>query len=75
MIRKLLLGLILLLVPLGAQADAQRMEAVRYARYGSPDVLKVVNVRAPNVRKGFVRVRVHAAGVNTIDSKMRQGGP
>jgi len=75
MIRKLLMGLILLLVPLGAQADAQRMEAVRYARYGSPDVLKVVTVRAPNVRKGFVRVRVHAAGVNTIDSKIRQGGP
>jgi NADPH:quinone reductase-like Zn-dependent oxidoreductase len=75
MIRHLLLGLVLLLVPLGAQAEIQRMEAVRYARYGSPDVLKVVKVRAPDVRKGFVRVRVHAAGVNTIDWEIRKGGP
>ncbi|MFN7551527.1 MAG: NADP-dependent oxidoreductase [Pseudomonadota bacterium] len=74
MIRPLLLCLLLVLLPFGAQADVQHMEAVRYARYGSPDVLKVVKARAPELRRGFVRVQVHAAGVNTIDWKIRKGG-
>jgi NADPH:quinone reductase-like Zn-dependent oxidoreductase len=75
MVRKLLLLMLLGVLPLQAQAEVERMSAVRFVRYGSPAVLKPAQVRVPDVRPGTVRVRVHAAGVNPIDWRIRKGGP
>ena len=50
------------------------MRAVRYHEYGSPQVLSLEDVPRPEPGKGQVLVRVHAAGVNPVDWKIRQGG-
>jgi NADPH:quinone reductase-like Zn-dependent oxidoreductase len=47
--------------------------AVRFTRYGGPDVLEVVEVDEPHPGDGQVRVAVRAAGVNPFDSKVRRG--
>lgn len=49
------------------------MRAVRYDRYGPPDVLRVeaIELRAPAA--GEVRVRIHAASLNPLDWKIRAG--
>lgn len=47
--------------------------AVRYSELGGPDVLRVVDVPDPVAGPGEVTVRVEAAGVNPIDSKLRAG--
>lgn len=46
---------------------------VQYERLGGPEVLEVVEVPDPVAPAGGVVVRVHAAGVNPIDSKLRSG--
>ena len=45
----------------------------RFAEYGDPDVLRVVDVPAPTAGQGQVRVAVRAAGVNPIDAKTVEG--
>lgn len=47
--------------------------AVRFSRYGAPDVLRVVDV--PDLHPGpdQVRIAVRAAGVNPYDTKVRRG--
>ncbi|WP_371783675.1 NADP-dependent oxidoreductase [Streptosporangium subroseum] len=47
--------------------------AIRYARYGGPDVLTLDEVSIPEPGPGEVRVAVRAAGVNGIDWKLRRG--
>jgi acetyl esterase len=47
--------------------------AIRYARYGGPDVLTLDEVPIPEPGPGEVRVAVRAAGVNGIDWKLRRG--
>jgi NADPH:quinone reductase-like Zn-dependent oxidoreductase len=49
------------------------MKAVRFARYGGPEVLEVVDVDAPHPRGGQIRIAVCAAGVNGLEWKIRQG--
>lgn len=49
------------------------MRALRYHRYGSPDVLKVEDVPEPQASAGQVKVRVRAAGLNPLDWKIRAG--
>lgn len=49
------------------------MRAVRYHEFGGADVLVVEEVPRPVPGQDEVLVRVHAAGVNPIDWKMRQG--
>ncbi|HYQ67605.1 NADP-dependent oxidoreductase [Actinophytocola sp.] len=49
------------------------MKAVRFTRYGGPEVLELVDVAAPHARAGQVRVAVRAAGVNGLEWKIRQG--
>lgn len=49
------------------------MRAVRFARYGGPDVLEVAEVDEPHAAPGQVRIAVRAAGVNGIDWKIRAG--
>ena len=49
------------------------MRAARFHEYGAPDVLVVDQVPRPEPKEGEVLVRVHAAGVNPIDWKLRAG--
>ncbi|GAB2840526.1 NADP-dependent oxidoreductase [Actinoallomurus bryophytorum] len=49
------------------------MKAVRYATYGGPDVLELVDVEPPHPGPGQIRIAVRAAGVNGIDWKIRAG--
>lgn len=47
------------------------MKAIRYTRYGPPDVLELREIETPVPNDNQVLVRVHAASVNTIDLSMR----
>lgn len=47
--------------------------AVRFDRYGGPEVLKVVQVPRPAPGPGQVLVRVKAAGINPGEASIREG--
>jgi NADPH:quinone reductase-like Zn-dependent oxidoreductase len=49
------------------------MKAVRIHEFGEPSVLKYEDAPKPAPHQGEVLVRVHAAGVNPIDWKVRAG--
>jgi NADPH:quinone reductase-like Zn-dependent oxidoreductase len=49
------------------------MKAIRIHAYGGPDVLRFEDVPASEAGANEVRVKVQAAGVNPIDSKIRAG--
>lgn len=49
------------------------MRAIQFDSYGPPDVLHVAEVPEPTAGPGQVRIRVHAAGVNPFDYKLRSG--
>jgi NADPH:quinone reductase-like Zn-dependent oxidoreductase len=49
------------------------MQAVRIHTYGSPEVLKYEEAPLPKPGPGDALVRVHAAGVNPVDWKIREG--
>jgi NADPH:quinone reductase-like Zn-dependent oxidoreductase len=49
------------------------MKAIRFSRYGGPDVLELVDIACPHPGPDQVRIRVQAAGVNGIDWKIRAG--
>ena len=49
------------------------MIAIRMHSYGGPEVLRYEDVPRPQVGKGEVLIRVHAAGVNPLDWKVRSG--
>ncbi|MEU7835743.1 NADP-dependent oxidoreductase [Nonomuraea sp. NPDC049129] len=49
------------------------MKVVRFARYGGPEVLELVDGDAPHARAGQIRIAVRAAGVNGLEWKIRQG--
>lgn len=49
------------------------MKAVRIHRYGGPDVLEYEDAPRPTLLPDDVLVRVHAAGVNPVDWKVRAG--
>ncbi|WP_328540593.1 NADP-dependent oxidoreductase [Streptomyces sp. NBC_00344] len=50
-----------------------RMRAVSQRSYGGPEVLEVVETGLPTPGPGEALVRVHAAGVNPADWKIRSG--
>src|SRR5438270_513897 len=52
---------------------APTMRAIRHHTYGSADVLELQEVPRPEPGEGGVLVRVHAAGVNPVDWKLRTG--
>jgi NADPH:quinone reductase-like Zn-dependent oxidoreductase len=49
------------------------MKAVRMHGYGGPEVLKYEDAPRPEAAEGEVLVKVHAAGVNPVDWKIRAG--
>jgi NADPH:quinone reductase-like Zn-dependent oxidoreductase len=56
-----------------ASATSQTMKAIRIHNYGGPEVLRHEDAPRPEPQAGEVLVRVHAAGVNPIDWKVREG--
>ncbi len=49
------------------------MRALRFDRYGPPDVLRVEEVAEPLPPAGHGKVRVHAVALNPLDWKLRAG--
>ena len=49
------------------------MKAVRIHNYGGPEVLQYEDAPRPKPEAGEVLIRVHAAGVNPADWKVREG--
>src|SRR5246127_2696514 len=49
------------------------MKAIRIHHYGGPEVLKYEDTPRPQPQASEVLVHVHAAGVNPIDWKVREG--
>ncbi|MEV8250615.1 NADP-dependent oxidoreductase [Microbacterium sp. NPDC076768] len=47
--------------------------AIVYTEFGSPDVLHMIEIPDPVPAPGEVVVRIHAAGANPIDAKLRGG--
>jgi NADPH:quinone reductase-like Zn-dependent oxidoreductase len=56
-----------------ASATSQTMKAIRIHNYDGPEVLHYEDAPRPQPQAGEVLVRVHAAGVNPIDWKVREG--
>src|SRR6266404_9914965 len=52
---------------------SKTMKAIRIHNYGGPEVLQYEDAPRPEPQAGEVLVRVHAAGVNPIDWKVREG--
>ncbi|MFI1354505.1 NADP-dependent oxidoreductase [Streptomyces sp. NPDC020898] len=49
------------------------MKAVGFTEFGGPEVLQVLELPAPEAGPGTVRIRVHAATVNAVDTLQRTG--
>ena len=49
------------------------MKAIRIHNYGGPELLKFEDAPRPQPQPGEVLIRVHAAGVNPFDWKVREG--
>src|SRR5512143_395735 len=56
-------------------AQGERMKAIVYCDYGSPDVLKLEDVAKPVPGDGQVLIRVRAASVNPLDWHFLRGTP
>jgi len=51
------------------------MKAIRYFRYGSPNVLELQEIPRPETGKDEILIRVHAAAVNPYDWHFMRGTP
>ncbi|MFA0844648.1 NADP-dependent oxidoreductase [Streptomyces rochei] len=49
------------------------MRKVRFAEFGGPEVLQLVDAEEPHPGPGQIRVAVRAAGVNPVDWRLREG--
>lgn len=49
------------------------MKAIRIKRFGGPEAVAVEDVPRPEPKAGEVLVRVHAASINPLDWKLREG--
>lgn len=52
----------------------ERMRAIRQETLGGPEVLRLIETERPEPAPTEILVRVHAAGVNPVDWKVRQSG-
>jgi NADPH:quinone reductase-like Zn-dependent oxidoreductase len=57
------------------KVEIRPMQAIVYHRYGSPDVLELVEIPMPTPAEGQVLIRVHAASVNPYDWHFLRGTP
>jgi NADPH:quinone reductase-like Zn-dependent oxidoreductase len=55
-------------------ADDAHMSAVRIHQFGGPEVLEVERIPQPSPGAGELLVRIHAAGVNPVDTQIREDG-
>ena len=53
--------------------DTDTMKAVRVARFGGPETVKIERIPKPKPGTGEVLVRVEACAINPIDWKLREG--
>src|SRR2546421_11164445 len=53
--------------------EKETMKAVQIHAFGGPEVLQYEDVPQPQPKANQILVRVHAAGVNPIDWKLREG--
>jgi len=64
-------------IPIGESLEHmhmnQLMRAVVINEYGNNDVVQYVDIERPEPQAGEVLVKIHAAGVNPIDWKIRDG--
>ncbi|WP_307720117.1 alcohol dehydrogenase catalytic domain-containing protein [Paenibacillus alginolyticus] len=51
------------------------MKAIVYTKYGTTDVLKLKEVEKPTPKDNEVRIKVHAASVNSWDWDLLRGTP
>ncbi len=51
------------------------MKAIRYNQYGSPEVLRLMEVDRPSPGEGEVLVRIHAAAANPLDWHFMRADP
>ncbi|MCA1324448.1 NADP-dependent oxidoreductase [Herbaspirillum sp. alder98] len=49
------------------------MQAIRFHRYGAPEVMALEPIEAAALPAGHVRIRMQAAGVAPVDTKLRAG--
>jgi NADPH2:quinone reductase len=49
------------------------MRALRIHKFGGPDNLKLEDIPIPSVGNSEILVRVHAAGINPVDTYIREG--
>ena len=62
-------------VPGAPSCRRNPMKAIVYTEYGSPDVLRLKEVETPAPKDNEVRIRVHAASVNSWDWDLLRGTP
>jgi NADPH:quinone reductase-like Zn-dependent oxidoreductase len=55
------------------ESSMETMKAIRMHAYGGPAVLLYEDAPRPSAGTGEVLVRIHAAGVNPVDWKVREG--
>src|SRR3989440_10787091 len=53
--------------------EKETMKAVQIHAFGGPEVLQYEDVPQPQPKANEIMVRVHAAGVNPVDWKIREG--
>ena len=51
------------------------MKAIVYTKYGSPDVLRLMDVEKPVPKDDQVLIKVHAASINALDWRFMRGKP
>lgn len=49
------------------------MRAVRFHKFGGPEVLRTDSVDRPKLKPGEVLVRIQGSGINPVDTKIRSG--
>src|SRR5450432_4555509 len=55
------------------KVENQTMKAIRVEQFGEPEVMKLVEVPQPQPGPGQVLVRMHAVGVNPVETYIRAG--
>jgi NADPH:quinone reductase-like Zn-dependent oxidoreductase len=53
------------------ESKTETMKAIRVHEFGDPEVLRLEEVRKPQPGPGQVLVRMHAIGVNPVETKSR----